>query len=193
MMNHFDKWQSREALLSNMMPIYLDVLTNPYIHQKAEAFYARKMEQKEISAPLPADNPSAVLIRALCARYPGRYLMIDFWGMSCGPCRAAIQMSKELRAEIAKRDDVKLVFIAEERTAEGSDEYKKYVSEWLADEETICMTKADFARMEELFQFNGIPHYETITPDGRRVRDDLRINGYDNFDSELQQLKEKLK
>ena len=34
---------------------------------------------------------------------------------------------------------------------------------------------------------------ETITPDCRRVRDDLRINGYDNFDYELQRLKEKLK
>ena len=193
MMNHFDKWLSREALLSNVMPVYLDVFTNPYIHQKAEAFYARKMEQKEIAVPLPSNNPSAVLIRALCARYPGRYLMIDFWGMSCGPCRAAIQMSKELRAEIAKRDDVKLIFIAEERTAEGSDEYRKYVSEWLADEETICMAKADFVRLQELFQFNGIPHYETITPDCRRVRDDLRINGYDNFDVELQRLKERLK
>ena len=180
------------ASLINMMPVYLDVLTNPYIHQKAEEFYAKKMEQKEIAVPLPADNPSAVLIRALCARNPGRYLMIDFWGMSCGPCRAAIQMSKELRAEIAKRDDVKLIFIAEERTAEGSDEYKKYVSEWLADEETICMAKADFVRLQELFQFNGIPHYETITPDCRRVRDDLRINGYSNFDEELERLKEKL-
>ena len=193
MMNHFDKWQSQEALLSNVMPVYLDVFTNPYIHQKAEAFYARKMEQKEIAVPLPSNNPSAVLIRALCARYPGRYLMIDFWGMSCGPCRAAIQISKELRAEIAKRDDVKLIFIAEERTAEGSDEYRKYVSEWLADEETICMAKANFVRLQELFQFNGIPHYETITPDCRRVRDDLRINGYSNFDLELERLKEKLK
>ena len=188
MMNHFDKWQSQKALLSNVMPVYLDVFTNPYIHQKAEEFYAKKMEQKEIAAPLPTNNPSAVLIRALCARYPGRYLMIDFWGMSCGPCRAAIQMSKELRAEIAKRDDVKLIFIAEERTAEGSDEYRKYVSEWLADEETICLTKSDFVRLQD-----SIPHYETITPDCRRVCDDLRINGYDNFDEELQRLKEKLK
>ena len=113
--------------------------------------------------------------------------------MHCGPCRAEIEYSKELRAKIAQRDDVKLIFIAEERTAEGSDEYRKYVSEWLADEETICMAKANFVRLQELFQFNGIPHYETITPDGCRVRDDLRINGYDNFDEELQRLKERLK
>jgi hypothetical protein len=47
--------------------------------------------------------------------------------------------------------------------------------------------------MQELFRFNGIPHYETITPDGRRVRDDLNFNGYYNFDSDLNRLKEKFK
>ena len=104
-----------------------------------------------------------------------------------------IQESKELRTGIAKRDDVKLVFIAGERTTEGSDAYKKYVAEWLADEETVCVTNADFSRLQELFRFNGIPHYETITPDCRRVRDDLRIDGYDNFDYELTRLKERLK
>ena len=81
------------------------------------------------------------------------------------------------RAEIAKRDDVKLIFIAGERTNEGSDAYKQYVAEWLADEETVCLTNAEFRRLQELFQFNGIPHYETITPDCRRVREDLCIGG----------------
>ncbi len=176
-----------------MMSAYMDVIKNPYVRQKAEAFYARKMEQKENTVPLPADNPSAVLIQTLCARFPGRYLMIDFWGMNCGPCRYAIQQSKKLRVEIGKRGDVKLVFIAEEHIAGGNDGYKKFVSEWLADEETICMTKADFIRMQELFQFNGIPHYETIIPYGCHVCDDLRINGYGDFDEELQKLKEKLK
>ena len=177
---------------SKMFPLYLAIFTHPFIHQKAEQFYNKQIAQTDIASPLPV-TPMADLIRSLCAKYPGKILMIDFWGMSCGPCRGAIQLSKELRAEIAKRDDVKLIFIAGERTTEGSDEYKKYVSEWLADEETICLTKSDFVRLQELFQFNSIPHYETITPDCRRVCDDLRINGYDNFDEELQRLKEKLK
>ena len=177
---------------SKMFPLYLATFTHPFIHQKAEQFYNNQMAQTDIASPLPV-TPMADLIRSLCAKYPGKILMIDFWGMSCGPCRGAIQLSKELRAEIAKRDDVELIFIAGEQATEGSDEYKKYVSEWLADEETICVTKSDFVRLQELFQFNSIPHYETITPDCRRVRDDLRINGYDNFDEELQRLKEKLK
>ena len=68
-----------------------------------------------------------------------------------------------------------------------------HVTEWLADEETVCLTNAEFRRLQEMFQFNGIPHYETITPDCRRVREDLSIGGYDNFDYELQRLLDKLK
>ena len=176
-----------------MMPLYFSRFSDAYLHQKAEAFYAAKMAQTELSTPLPADNPSADLIRKLSAKYPGRFLMIDFWGMGCGPCRSAIQNSKNLRAEVAKRDDIKLIFIAGERTAEGSEAYHNYVKEWLADEETICLSNTDFTRMQELFRFNGIPHYETITPDGRRVRDDLNFNGYYNFDFTLNRLKEKFK
>ena len=177
---------------NKMLPLYLATFTNPYIHQKAEQFCAYKKSQTNLATPLP-DAPMADLIRSLCAKYPGKILMIDFWGMGCGPCRAAIQSSKDKRAEIAKRDDVKLIFIAGERTTEGSDAYKQYVAEWLSNEETVCVTDADFTRLQELFRFNGIPHYETITPDCRRVRDDLRIDGYDNFDYELQRLLDKLK
>ena len=193
MISEFKEWRAHEEDIPKKMQEYLSTVTHPVIRQKAEAFYALQMAQTETSSPLPVNNTSADLIRSLCAKYPGRYLMIDFWGMGCGPCRYAIQESKELRTGIAKRDDVKLVFIAGERTTEGSDAYKKYVAEWLADEETVCVTNADFSRLQELFRFNGIPHYETITPDCRRVRDDLRIDGYDNFDYELTRLKERLK
>ena len=194
MLRNFNGWRNQEdtRFLDNIFSNYLSTFAHPYVHQKAEQFYTHKMAQKDLSSPLP-NAPMADLIRSLSAKYPGRYLVIDFWGMGCGPCRSAIQESKELRAKIAKRDDVKLVFIAGERTTEGSDAYKKYVAEWLADEETVCITNADFTRLQELFRFNGIPHYETITPDGRRVRDDLRIQGYYNLEMQLDQLKERLK
>jgi len=179
--------------LNNMMPLYLDAFSHPYVRQKTEAFYAAKMAQTELSTPLPADNKAADLIRSISAKYPGRFLIIDFWGMGCGPCRSAIQSSKAQRAEIAKRDDVKLVFIAGERVSGGSEAYKKYVAEWLADEEAICIPDAEFTRLQELFRFNGIPHYEAITPDCRRVRDDLQPHGFYNFDYDIKRLTEKLK
>ena len=184
---------SDSGALDDIMQHYFSAFTHPYVRQKAEAFYARKMAEKDLSTPLPADNPMADPIRSLSEKYPGRFLLIDFWGMGCGPCRGAIQQSKQQRAEIAKRDDVKLIFIAGEATAEGSEAYHKYVKEWLDGEEAICVSNEDFSRFEELFQFSGIPHYETITPEGRRVRDDLQIDGYYNFDGGMQLLKKKFK
>ena len=78
-------------------------------------------------------------------------------------------------------------------TLEEAGEPTQWVAEWLSNEETVCLTNADFTRLQELFRFNGIPHYETITPDGRRVRDDLQLQGFYNFDYELTRLKERLK
>ena len=177
----------RVPCLSNVFPRYVASFSHEALRRHAEQFHAARQAKASFTSPLPEGQP-AELIRSLQARYPGRYLVIDFWGMGCGPCRSAIQSSKELRAEIAKRDDVKLVFIAGEATAEGSEAYHKYVKEWLADEETICIPDTEFSRLQEYFRFNGIPHYETITPDGRRVGEEYRINGLYNFDSDMKHL-----
>ena len=184
---NIDGWPT----LAKMMPLYLDAFKHPYFRQKAEQFRDRKLSQKDLVTQLPY-TPAAEMIRTLVDKYPGKFLFIDFWGMSCGPCRAAIQQSKELRAEIAKRDDVKLIFIAEESTPDGSEAYKKYVAEWLAGEEAVCVSNAEFSRLQEMFEFNGIPHYETITPDGYRVSEDYRLHGYENFAEQFEKLKEKL-
>lgn len=188
MQESIEEWKMNEEVF----PLFLSSFSHPYVRQKAERFYQKEMEETELTHQLP-EGAGIEIIRKIMNRYPNRYLVIDFWGLGCGACIISIQNSKNLRAEIAKRDDVKLVFISYDKTAGGSDAYKKFVSEWLVDEETICITVTDFRRLQELFHFNGVPYYETITPDGRRVRDDLRINGYQNFDVELKRLNEKLK
>ena len=195
MLSDFDFWRQylEEEKLKENVDSVLKKLTHPYIREKAQAFYDRQMAVKELSSPLPADNPAAELIRKLCAKYPGRYLFIDFWGMGCGPCRAAIQDSKTLRARLHDREDLKLIFVAGERTAEGSDAYHQYCDEWLPDEEAICLPYKDFSKIQEMFSFNGIPHYEIITPDCHRVREDLRLYGYEFLEQQFERLKNRLK
>ena len=191
-LDNFNSWRQNEEMLPSLMAVYLSRLTHPYVRQKAEEFYQAKMSQKSATSPLP-EGPGAEIIREIIEKYPGRYLIFDFWGIGCGGCYIAIQNSKGLRAEIAKRDDVKLIFIAGERIPGGSDAYKKYVAEWLADEETVCVSRNDFHHLQELFMFNAIPYTETFTPDGRRVRDDIKIQSLFSIDTELDALKERLK
>lgn len=116
-MNNFDTWRNDEDCIPNilsdktmteaekkeslnnlptltrMFPLYLDAIKNPYIRQKAEHFRDRRLAQKDLATPLPS-TPEAELIRKLVAKYPGRFLFIDFWGMTCGPCRAAIKKAR---------------------------------------------------------------------------------------------------
>lgn len=178
--------------LSSTHPLYLSTFTHPYIHAKAEQLYAEKMAAKAPTWEMPKGNPAADLIRSISARYPGRYLYIDFWNMGCGPCKGEIQAYKAKRAEIAKRDDVKLVFIAGgENTPEGSTSYRNYVKEWLDGEEAICVTNHTFNYLMEMFHFHSIPHKEVITPDGRVVDSDISVNMYD-FDNTFKAMKEKV-
>ncbi|MCI7168094.1 MAG: hypothetical protein MR980_05265 [Bacteroidales bacterium] len=173
--------------LSNVFPRYVASFTHEALRRQAEHYHARREQQTAFASPLPAGKP-AELIRSLLARYPGRYLIIDFWGMGCAPCRHAIQVGKDRRAEIAKRNDVKLIYIAGEETAEGSEAYHNYVKKWLDGEETICVTHTEFSRLQEYFRFNGIPHCETITPDGRLVGEEYRINSLYNLEYEMQRM-----
>jgi hypothetical protein len=191
-LDNFNSWRQNEATLPTVMNQYLSKLTHPYIRQKTEEFYQAKMSQRELASPMP-EGPGSEIIRNVMAKYPGRYLVFDFWGLGCGGCRIEIQNSRGARAEIAKRDDVKLVFIAGERTPGGSDAYKKYVAEWLADEEAVCVSLSDFRHLQELFLFSGIPYSETFTPDGLRLREDVKIQSLFNIDMELKALKERLK
>lgn len=191
-LDNFNSWRQNEETLPSIMEDYLSKLTHPYVRQKAGEFYQAKMSQKSITSPLP-EGPGAEIISNIMAKYPGRYFVFDFWGLGCGGCRIEIQNSKGMRAEIAKRDDVKIVFIAGERTPGGSDAYKKYVTEWLADEETVCVSLNDFRHLQELLLFSAIPHSETFTPDGLRVREDVKIQSLFNIEMELQALKERQK
>ena len=171
----------------NMFPLYLATFTHPYVQQKAKQFYISYIQQKGLFTPLPPDNPAAEFIRKISARYPGYYLYVDFWGMSCPGCKSEIEKSKQIRAEIADQYNIKFIFIADENNP-NNEAYKKYVSEWLMDEEVVCVNHTDFRRLQELFHFNVIPHYEVFTPDCRRVHDEFIRQGYDSIKYILKRL-----
>ncbi|MBP3472697.1 MAG: TlpA family protein disulfide reductase [Paraprevotella sp.] len=138
------------------------------------------------------DTEGGRLLRSLTEKYRGKYVLIDFWGLSCGPCRYGIEHSKAMREALRNHPDVDFLFVCAE--GDGSEEdYRKYVDEHLAGEDVVRVSCDDFNRLMELFNFLGIPHYETLDREGNVVRNGLRYGPEEDFLHQLERLERQLK
>lgn len=137
------------------------------------------------------DTEGGKLLRRLTEKYRGKYVLIDFWGVFCGPCRSGIERSKPMREALRNHPDVDFLFISTE--GEGPEEnYRKYVDEHLSREDVVQVSRDDFNRLMELFNFLGIPHYETLDRMGNVVRSGLRYAPEAQFRLHLEDLKRQL-
>lgn len=137
------------------------------------------------------DTEGGKLLRRLTEKYRGKYVLIDFWGMFCAPCRSGIERSKPMREALRNHPDVDFLFVSAE--GEGPEEnYRKYVDEHLSGEDVVQVSRDDFNRLMELFNFLGIPHYETLDRMGNVVRSGLHYAQEEQFRLHLEHLKQQL-
>ena len=143
----------------------LAVMDSPWL----KARYARTVERLRQGKPavyaLP-DGPGTDILNRLLEPYRGKWVYLDFWSTGCGPCRVGIERSKELRAKVREMDDFVIIFIAG-RGDTPEKTYKSYVEKNMPDEISLYLPQKEFVMLSVLFQFNGIPHNELVTPDGK--------------------------
>lgn len=157
---------------------------------QAERLLEQACRRNTLTYALP-DTEGGKLLRRLTEKYRGKYVLIDFWGMFCGPCRSGIERSKPMREALRNHSDVDFLFISTE--GEGPEEnYRKYVDEHLSGEDVVQVSRDDFNRLMELFNFLGIPHYETLDRMGNVVRSGLRYASEEQFRLHLENLKQQL-
>ena len=85
--------------------------------------------------------------------------------------------SRWTRFSLAKRDDVKVVFVLGGFISDKK-ESLKFLKDWSYGEEVVSLSDEEFRLLEKVLAFDGSPHYETITPEGLRVRDDYCVNNF---------------
>lgn len=120
---------------------------------------------------LPDDDRGRIM-RDIIAPHAGKYIMVDFWATTCGPCRANIESSAEMRERNREHSDFKMIFVTGD--AESSEKaYNAYVAKNLVGEVSHRLPQADFDRLRNLFKFSSIPHYVLIDREGKVVFDDF--------------------
>ena len=168
----------------------LAYMNREVLRVQAERLLEQACRRNTLTYALP-DTEGGKLLRRLTEKYRGKYVLIDFWGMFCGPCRSGIERSKPMREALRNHSDVDFLFISTE--GEGPEEnYRKYVDEHLSGEDVVQVSRDDFNRLMELFNFLGIPHYETLDRMGNVVRSGLRYASEEQFRLHLENLKQQL-
>lgn len=120
---------------------------------------------------------AGVIMRNIIEPYRGKYLLVDFWDIYCGPCRAGIEEYQPMRERHRGNPGFAILFIASEK---GSpiDKYNSYVAKHLKGENLLRMPEQQMALMRELFEFNGIPRYILFNPEGEVVSSDYSLHEF---------------
>lgn len=142
--------------------------TSPYIIPWGEELYYKKFpaEGTDTTYELP-EGKAADIFKRIIDPLRGKLLIVDFWGVHCGPCVGAIQHSKTVREEFKDDDRIAFVFITDDKYWSPQEEpYNKLVEDNSLTN-SHRLSNNDWNHLSQLFSINGIPHYALITPDGK--------------------------
>ena len=185
-------WEFAYVPLDTVRHHALDGFTQPELRKEAEHLFAATFDES-YTYPIPEGDGKALFERII-KPYRGKFVLIDFWAMWCGPCKQAIEKSRDLRRSLKDNPDLQLIFVAQEDTPQTNETYKQYVAENLLGADCYPVTRKELDQLMELLQFGGIPHYVTISPDGQLLRNSLNYftNNCDLFLQRLDEMKLRL-
>jgi len=186
------EWKKAYVPLDTVRHRAIDGFTQPELRKEAERLFAVTFDES-FTYPIPEGDGKALLERII-KPYRGKYVLIDFWAMWCGPCKQAIEKSRNLRRSLKDNPDLQLIFIAQEDKPQTNEAYKQYVSENLLGADCYPVSRKELDQLMELLQFGNIPHYITVSPDGQLLRNSLNYfsNNYELFLQRLEEIKTKI-
>ena len=165
-----------EILLTSYLSKMKELMNDDNLAAQADLIYQDFIRTKAPYWNLPECRGTEVL-KTILAKYPGKYVYLDFWSTGCGPCIAGIRnlFNSNRQLMTGSHDKFVIVFI----TDDPVQAYEPFRKEWLEGAQSYRVSKDDYNAMAGLFNFSSIPHHELITPDGRAVTNVPEMSGID--------------
>lgn len=166
-------------------------ISDPHIVNEGNRLYNNTFPLTANNSYVLPTGKATDIFNKILESHKGKYVFVDFWATTCGPCVSGIKRMKPNREKYKDNADVEFVFITDVRSSPMND-YQKLVDEQQMTN-TYRIPTDDFNYLRQLFNFNGIPRYVVIGKNGKVIDDNYNMYG---FESNIQQLlksdKEKL-
>ena len=140
------------------------VISHPEIMRQAVIVYNEHIKEYEMKVveDKPMTKADSIFLRII-EPYKGNVLYIDFWEMSCGPCRN-LMLSMRDEVEVNKDKPVKYLYI----TDDSEEKCRPFLEPNNIKGEHIHITHAEWGYLQEKFQFSGIPYHFILDKNGKQ-------------------------
>lgn len=176
--DHFDENSNPDHVAANFAAI-VPLITHPVVAYHALDHYRQYVRWREgKAADAKSSTPEADgIFQSIIEPYKGKALYIDFWDMTCAPCRRGMLDERE-KVERMKSLPVRFLYICDEKTSP-----RERAEKWMAENgikgEHIYLKHEEWLRLCDKFQFNAVPFSLGVDKDGNLVSHDA-INKYAN-------------
>lgn len=156
------KWYP-ESYRKGLDEIYSNTIKSPYLQKRLDDLYVETINAKAYDLP---PTPGGEIMRELIKPYAGKWVFVDFWATSCGPCRGNIMSMKGFRDLNRDNDRFTFLFITGADES-GINSYNDFVDKYLKEDHSVRLDTPDMIKVRDLFDINAIPRYVLIDPEGR--------------------------
>lgn len=162
----------RAEAMASVMPH----ITNPALARQAVLAYRDFVKQTEaVTVENKPMTKGDSIFHRIIEPYKGNLLSVDFWEMSCSPCRAG--MLRECEAvEQLKDKPIRFLYV----TDDEPDKCNKWMKENNIRGEHVFITRAEWGLLQEKFNFSAIPFHVYVDKAGK-VRTEITRHNYQQF------------
>ena len=158
-------------------------IQNPSLMQEAETLFYKSYPQVQKAIYDLPPGKGTEIFKKISDQYKGKMVLVDFWGIFCGPCIGSIERNKPIRESYKGSKDLEFVFITSEQES-PLQRYNDFVKKQdLVN--TFRLSNDEYLYLRQLFKFNGIPRYVLINREGQVLNDDFEMY---NFENEIKKL-----
>lgn len=115
------------------------------------------------------DGKTVQDLDSMIAKHKGKLLLFDFWASWCGPCRAEMPYTAQLKKDYAGTD---IIFVSISTDMDINGWKKASKEEHLQSDNDFLMLKSDEANFVIKHNINSIPRYMLVGKDGKIINDD---------------------
>ena len=155
-------------------------IQNVKVAQNIVEEYRKFVKATETAAAEDTGNnwteEQTALWNKIVSPYKGYTLFLDFWGMSCGPCRSGMMSQKKLVEEM-KDEKVKFLYIT---TEDQKSSAEKWMTENNIKGEHVYITRNEWKQFETMINFTGIPRGALVSKEGKLIEQDFTIHQFNS-------------